>query len=391
MAIYDDATTARQAGEGRRYDLDWLRIIAFALLIFYHLGMFYVTWGWHVKSVYAGPAAEPAMLVVNPWRLSLLFFISGVAIRFATDKAPSVGGFTLSRLARLGLPILAGMIVIVAPQAYFELRQDDAIAPGYLAFWRAYLHPEQQFDIITPTWNHLWYLVYLLAYIFLIAPFLSILRGFANGRGGRFLAWVSASPLRLIALPAIPFALYALFLAPLYPTTHTLWGDWANHADRFTMFLLGYFAAKNAAFWRGIDKVWIGALALAVIIGALRLYLRAYHYDAYAALFTMPAAAPTMFTLTVYAWCCMLALFGAAQRWLNKPSPVLTYLTGAVFCFYILHQTIIVASGYYLTRAELGPWPEFAILSVITVAGCVAGYEMVRRIPVVRIFFGVKA
>ena len=53
----------------RRYDLDWLRIIAFGLLIFYHVGMFYVTWGWHVKSVYASPAVEPLMEVVAPWRL----------------------------------------------------------------------------------------------------------------------------------------------------------------------------------------------------------------------------------------------------------------------------------------------------------------------------------
>ncbi len=37
----------------RRYDLDWLRVIAFLILIFYHTGMFYVTWGWHVKSVHA--------------------------------------------------------------------------------------------------------------------------------------------------------------------------------------------------------------------------------------------------------------------------------------------------------------------------------------------------
>ena len=37
----------------RRYDLDWLRIGAFALLIFYHVGMYYVTWDWHVKSRHA--------------------------------------------------------------------------------------------------------------------------------------------------------------------------------------------------------------------------------------------------------------------------------------------------------------------------------------------------
>jgi peptidoglycan/LPS O-acetylase OafA/YrhL len=34
----------------RRYDLDWVRIVAFLLLIFYHVGMYYVTWDWHVSK-----------------------------------------------------------------------------------------------------------------------------------------------------------------------------------------------------------------------------------------------------------------------------------------------------------------------------------------------------
>ncbi len=48
--------------------------------------MFYVTWGFHVKSSHAGPAAEPFMLLLNPWRLTLLFIISGCATRFMLDK-----------------------------------------------------------------------------------------------------------------------------------------------------------------------------------------------------------------------------------------------------------------------------------------------------------------
>ncbi len=44
----------------RRYDLDWLRIIAFLLLILYHIGMFYVPWSWHVKSVHAPVGAVEA-------------------------------------------------------------------------------------------------------------------------------------------------------------------------------------------------------------------------------------------------------------------------------------------------------------------------------------------
>ncbi|MEA3029441.1 MAG: hypothetical protein QOJ53_1305 [Sphingomonadales bacterium] len=52
--------------------LDWLRVAAFGLLILYHVGMFYVTWGWHVKSSHAGHAIEPLMLLTNPWRLTLI-------------------------------------------------------------------------------------------------------------------------------------------------------------------------------------------------------------------------------------------------------------------------------------------------------------------------------
>ena len=63
----------------RRYDLDWVRIGAFMLLILYHVGMYYVTWDWHVKSPQASHDIEPLMMLTSPWRLSLLFLVSGVA------------------------------------------------------------------------------------------------------------------------------------------------------------------------------------------------------------------------------------------------------------------------------------------------------------------------
>src|SRR5438067_13869842 len=63
----------------RLFFLDWVRILAFFLLIVYHVGMYYVTWGWHVKSPYASHPVEPFMMLSSPWRLSLLFLVSGVA------------------------------------------------------------------------------------------------------------------------------------------------------------------------------------------------------------------------------------------------------------------------------------------------------------------------
>jgi peptidoglycan/LPS O-acetylase OafA/YrhL len=41
---------APAASPERRYDLDWLRVLAFGLLIFYHTGMFFVEWEWHIKN-----------------------------------------------------------------------------------------------------------------------------------------------------------------------------------------------------------------------------------------------------------------------------------------------------------------------------------------------------
>ena len=70
----------------RRYDLDWVRIGAFLLLILYHVGMYYVTWDWHVKSPYASAAIEPLMLLTSPWRLSLLFLVSGVATAYLLER-----------------------------------------------------------------------------------------------------------------------------------------------------------------------------------------------------------------------------------------------------------------------------------------------------------------
>jgi glucan biosynthesis protein C len=63
----------------RRFDLDWIRIAAFGLLILYHIGMVFVPWSYHVKSTHLIAGLEPALQMLNPWRLSLLFVVAGAA------------------------------------------------------------------------------------------------------------------------------------------------------------------------------------------------------------------------------------------------------------------------------------------------------------------------
>lgn len=166
----------------RRHDLDWIRVGAFLLLILYHAGMFYVPWDWHVKSSHRIDLLEPVMLLTHPWRMTLLFLVSGCANRFTVDalaaKGQGIGALARSRTGRLLPPLLFGMLVIVPPQTWCQAYQvaqaagvaDPAHSAALSDFYFRYLtmsggwHTAEGAPIVTPTWNHLWFVLYLLVY-----------------------------------------------------------------------------------------------------------------------------------------------------------------------------------------------------------------------------------
>ncbi|HEY1131372.1 MAG TPA: acyltransferase family protein, partial [Roseateles sp.] len=193
--------------------LDGLRVAAFALLIPYHVGMYYVTWDWHVKSTAASSALEPFMQLSSPWRLGLLFLIAGAACQGLFARR-GVLGTLKDRALRLLLPLVFGMAVIVTPQAYFEvLTKVPAQLPGdggYLDFWWAYLHGGRYCRgddcMPVPTWNHLWFLPYLWLYASVGAVAVACLR--------RRPPMVALPAWAWLLLPALPLALLRVFVFP---------------------------------------------------------------------------------------------------------------------------------------------------------------------------------
>src|SRR3954463_4327501 len=214
------------ADAGRRIDLDWVRIAAFGLLIFYHVGMLYVSWGFHIKSAHRVTALEPLMLVLNPWRLSLLFLVSGVATRFMVGKY-ALAPLLRSRSARLLIPLAFGMFVIVPPQAYDQIVEALGYPLGFVDFYqRHYLAFAPQFCpnpcIVLPTWNHLWFVVYLWVYTMALGGLLALLPA-ALGWIERKLGSAMTGVL-LLVLPSLLLAAYRLLLLPGFPSTHALFG-----------------------------------------------------------------------------------------------------------------------------------------------------------------------
>lgn len=375
----------------RRYDLDWLRIFAFSLLIFYHIGVFFAYESWHARSIYRADFLEPYMSLSSPWRLPLLFFISGVAIRFLSDKlgALSFGG---DRAWRLFPVIVFGMYVVVAPQSFVEVTRTDQFSGSFFEFYRLYAGEwGGPWNIHTPTWNHLWYVVYLFVYSLLLIPLLPVLKRLADSSAmsllGRFFTRPIVGPVFLITLPVIPFLIYRFTLVPQFPTTHALFDDWANHAISLTFLLYGYLIAKNSDLWSAVYRALplTGAVTVIAMAGLLYSYLdwdRAAANEAW--LWT------ARIVRVVYPWTIILALCALANRFLDRDGPVRRYLTEAIFPYYILHQTITVVAGQWLTGMALGGLLEFVLVTVITIGGCMIGFEIIRRIPLLRPVLGLK-
>jgi len=374
----------------RRYDLDWLRIIAFGLLIFYHIGMFYVSWDFHVKSMHAGPAIEPLMKLVNPWRMSVLFIISGVALRYAMDKA-SLGQFVWARFWRLLLPLAVGIHVIVAPQSWLELLEKGEVTSGFWTFYTSYLAGSMDYSIIVPTWNHLWYLAYLIVYTLILAAVYPLVQQAA--KCGEASDKISIRTLCAVGLiPIIIFALHENWLEDEFPSTHALVDDWGNHALYFPFTLFAFLSAKSKHVWQAIDRLFVPACIMAVLLAGWQLFVWSLtveevgnlpHIEVWALAHSM--AEP------IYAWACILTAFGLTKRFLNRPSPALSYMTEAIFPWYILHQTFIVVAGFWLTRQELIAPVEFALVTLATILGCLAAHEfIIRRSHLLRPLFGLK-
>ena len=379
----------------RRYDLDWIRVGAFFLLILYHVGMFYVPWDWHVKSPHPVEALELAMFLTNPWRLTLLFLVSGAATRFMADKV-SVGKLTGARVARLLPPLLFAMAVIVPPQSYYQVVEYIAAHPGTSLtvdhFWVRYITASGHWCspdgcLITPTWNHMWFVAYLLFYTLVLAGLLLVWR-----RLGAHIQAAAETVLRGPGLILWPVLFLGLLRATLYPRfgeTHALVGDHYVHAVSGSAFLLGFGLAKSDLLRRRLIAARWPALALAVA-GYLgwASYAFVYRNDT-----PIPPDGLRMAMRLVHpldAWCSIVAILGFGAKHLNRGGPALRYLTLGVFPFYLVHQTLIVVMAHNLAKLGLPQPLEATILIVLTFAGCFATYEIVRRVPGVRILFGLK-
>lgn len=371
----------------RLYCLDWLRIAAFGLLVPYHVGMYYVSWDWHIKSPQWHTALEPWMMLSSPWRMDLLFIVSGAAtaLMLGSGRVPSFA-WLRQRSARLLLPLMLGMLVIVPPQSWLEVQRRYGYAGSYLDFLSLYLRGDNagfcdalRGCLVLPTWNHLWYLPYLFAYTLLLWGALRWQPGLLQGIA-RLGARALAGP-RLLWLPLALLFGWRLLMAGRFPATHALLDDWFLHGQYLAMFAFGTALAQAGSLAQDAQR-WRWWALLSALAGWLALQ----------GLLMSGAGWPWLrgLAFSVLQWGALVAAIGFAGRHWNVDHPLRRPLAEAVFPLYLLHQTLIILLAHALRPWALPFEAEAPLLVAATFALGWLGYRLALRSGPLRVGFGLK-
>jgi glucan biosynthesis protein C len=345
----------------RRYELDWLRVLLFALLVPHHIAVGFVDWGvdiyGFVNNQLAGNGMTMFIYWSHSWRLPSLFMIAGVGTWFLTNRRTGPR-FMGGRLLRLLVPALFGATFINVFGGYAIARMTGEPA-GFLVFWWTWLTKPEPRQI-----QHLWFLFNLAIYTLLCWPVFAFRASIAQ---------LALPPRGLLVTLVAASALAVVFLKP---HAAALTGDNYQFVLYLFFFLGGYLIGANHTMvleWAG-KHAWRMLASAAVLFACKLTLLTVALLDDVATGQTLAAggwvpagldpANATFFSIieatTAWAWC--LAALGLAVRFLGRPSVLLTELNRAVFPVYVLHFPVTLVGLALAAQVSSPWWVEFVFL-----------------------------
>ncbi|MEM8926812.1 MAG: acyltransferase family protein [Bacteroidota bacterium] len=373
----------------RLHYIDWLRVLAFATLIIFHCAVPFVEdYHWEINNKETSPWITRIIWWMHQWRLPLLFFIAGVGVRFSLRKR-SVLKFFGERFVRLFIPLAFAIFFITPVQVYFEWLQEGKISIGYWEFYPSVYeivpYPQGSF-----TWSHMWFVAYLFVFTMVLLPIFSLAKIKWFSRFKAVFNTIFSHPLPCLIL-GLPFVLYIFTLFVDWPEQGSLIDDWYVFVSSMTFYLLGFLLSGIDVFWRTCLKYRKLFLIIALLLASI--LFGKYYWDWE---FYRPRSQD--FWLYQYGllngfhiWAMILASVGYTMKYLDYSSPKLIYLNTAIYPFYILHQAVIVASGFYVLQWNIGIPLKFLILVSICITTIWMAYHFViRNTALTRVLFGMK-
>ena len=343
----------------RRYDIDWIRVIAIGLLLVYHVAIGFQPWGVMIQFIanhkpWTSLWAPMAML--NVWRIPLLFFVSGMGVFFAS-RSRSWRQLITERLLRIFLPYVVGSFLIV---------------PIHVYLFQKYYHLEA---VYSPNPAHLWFLGNIFSYVLLLSPFFFYVRKNPHGKIAILIKKLLSNPAGLlivfgafiaevVIVDPIPFEMYAM--------------TWHGFFLGLLAFLFGFcFVFSGEPFWKMMLRFRWVFLAIATILFVIRLQ-------------QFQLRVPT-YQLVVESECWIFTVLAFGYRYLNKPGKALTYLSQAAYPVYIVHMVFLYLGSMLVFPLAIPVQLQFILLLLFTLGGCLLSYEfIIRRVKWIRPLFGLN-
>ena len=251
----------------RRYDIDWLRLMAVFVLFFFHTARIFDPW----ENFYVHNDPPSYLLfdvfigLVRPWGMNLFFLLAGASTYYALQRR-SGGQYVQERFKRLFIPFVFGVLVLIPPQSYLGLRSHSGYAKSFFEWFPQFFNLKMDdmdgYFLGGHTWGHLWFILHLFVYSLIVLPLLLYLN---RESGRRLIDWLAKAFARPGALFVFPALLILMSALP---------GDIAG-GDPFIyipFFVCGYILMSDPRFEETIDRhrtlaLILGPVVLACVLG----------------------------------------------------------------------------------------------------------------------------
>ena len=359
----------------RRYDIDWLRVLAVILLIPFHSMHIFILQPYsvvYIKNQIGISYFELITQFIHEFHMPLLFILAGSSAYLAL-QVRSVNRYIQERFRRLFIPAVTGIFFLVPPMTYiYKISKGDDLS-FFTHFKHFFTNNPGDLSGLTGAFTpaHLWFIIFLFMFSLVGAPLFIILNKHSSllKKLGNFLTYRF-----FLLLYTIPIALAA--------STNIL-GD-KNPLVYFLIFLLGYILMTNEDYQRAINRDKIVYLILGIIF---EIILQCYsnNFPAWSLIWISYELMRTANRLLL-----VFVILGFGNKLLNHPSKILSYLSKSSFSVYILHLPINTFVGYFIVKTNLGLSLKFFLIILLTTLVSFAFYEVIRRIDFLCFLLGIK-
>ena len=364
----------------RRYDIDWLRVILFGLLIWFHFAVFYFK---QPEGIFGLPYFF-VVSVMHQWRLAALFVISGMGTAFALRKR-TWKQYVKERLTRLGLPLLFTVYILFF--GILDFAENTALLFS--------IFPGSE----NMPYGHLWFVYNLLIYSIVLTPIFYHVKTNPNGSIMRLMRRIlrMKSGLGILILPPVILSINGILLKPWEFGEVGMWWEFPRY---MIYFLIGFLliSAKNDYF-QSLEKIRIPVTIITpllaifwfifiILIDVPYVMEGGWVNEGYSPFSLKVIIASILQSFHAWFWC--LLIFTWASKVLNKPGKYVSYLNESVYATYILHMHLTIILIVILAIIGIGFLPAMIIGTPVLIFGVLACFELVKRASLLRPLFGIK-